>query len=97
MAAFNVTDVDLSPWGYDDKFDFINPVTDLFKAKPYPGTTDLATVKAVTLPFFQNLNAYPNVQAVEAALASANAGLKPTATSTLKTSTVKATTIATKK
>ncbi|KAL2358047.1 bilirubin oxidase precursor [Cryomyces antarcticus] len=68
MAAFNVTDIDLSSYGYSDKVSFVDPMIQQFQAKPYSGTTDLAVVKNVTLRDFANLNAYPNGLAVESAL-----------------------------
>ena len=43
-------------------------MTPLFRAKPYSGT-DLNTVKTVTLPMFDKLNAYPSAASVEADLA----------------------------
>ncbi|CAG8978392.1 hypothetical protein HYALB_00009978 [Hymenoscyphus albidus] len=67
MAAFNVTDVDLSSYGYPDKVSFNDPMAPLFRAKAYTGT-DLNQVKNVLLPYFQNLNAYPDAAAVEKAL-----------------------------
>ena len=79
MAAFNVSNVDLSAYGYDDKVNLVDPMFDLFRAKAFTAT-DLAQVKAVTLPFFQNLNAYPNAQLVNAALSSFYQTALPTAT-----------------
>ena len=95
MAAFNVSDVDLSAYGYNDKVNLVDPMFDQFRAKAFSGT-DLAQVKAVTLPFFQNLNAYPNAQLVNGALSSFYKTALPTATNfkraeptTLKTTTAK--------
>lgn len=67
MAAFNVTDVDLSNAGYPDKVSFSDPMAPLFRSKSYSGT-DLGQVQSVLLPYFQNLEAYPDAQAVEKAL-----------------------------
>ena len=69
MGAFNVSSIDLKPFGYDDKVILEDPMTPLFRAKPYTGT-DLNTVKGVTLPAFDQLNAYPDAKIVDAALAS---------------------------
>ena len=43
-------------------------MTPLFRAKPYSGT-DLNTVRTLTLPMFDKLNAYPSTASVEADLA----------------------------
>lgn len=67
MAAFNVSDIDLTDWGYPDKTSFIDPMMSLFRAKPYTGT-DLGQIKDVLLPYFQNLDAYPDSKLVEDAL-----------------------------
>ncbi|XMA14428.1 hypothetical protein WAI453_007219 [Rhynchosporium graminicola] len=67
MAAFNVTQVDLSSLGYPETISFNDPMAPLFRAKPYSGT-DLNQIRDFLLPGFQNLNAYPNAQAVEQAL-----------------------------
>lgn len=67
MAAFNVSDVDLTEWGYPDKVSFMDPMSSLFRAKTYTGT-DLGQVRDVLLPYFQNLDAYPNPSFVENAL-----------------------------
>lgn len=68
MAAFNVSDVDLTAYGYPETVKFMDPMADLFRAKSYPGSTDLNQVKDVLLPYFQNLDAYPDASSVEKAL-----------------------------
>lgn len=68
MAAFNVSKVDLTTFGYPEKYNFGDPMEPLFRAKAYSGTTDLVQIKNALLPSFQNLDAYPDAQAVEKAL-----------------------------
>lgn len=67
MAAFNVSQVDLTSFGYPEKVSFNDPMAPLFQAKAYTGT-DLGQVHDVLLPYFQNLDAYPDAAAVEKAL-----------------------------
>lgn len=67
MAAFNVSQVDLSTFGYPEKVSFNDPMAPLFRAKTYTGT-DLGQIQNVLLPYFQNLDAYPDSLAVEKAL-----------------------------
>jgi hypothetical protein len=67
MVAFNVPGVDLSSFGYREKVSLNDLMAQLFRSKTYTGT-DLRQVKDILLPYFQNLDAYPNAQAVEKAL-----------------------------
>jgi hypothetical protein len=67
MAAFNVSQIDLSTYGYPEKISFNDPMSSLFRSKTYTGT-DLSQVKDVLLPYFQNLDAYPNSYEIEKAL-----------------------------
>ena len=69
MAAMNVTDVDLSEFGYSDNVSLQDPLAPIFRAKTYTGT-DLNQVRNQLIPFFLNFNAYPNPVAVSAALSS---------------------------
>jgi bilirubin oxidase len=68
MAAFNVSKVDLTTFGYPDTINFIDPMTPLFRAKPVTGPTDLGQIQSVLLPYFQNLDAYPDAAFIEKAL-----------------------------
>ncbi|KAH7417369.1 Cupredoxin [Cadophora sp. MPI-SDFR-AT-0126] len=56
MAAFNVSQVDLSSLGYPEKVSFNDPMAPVFRAKAYSGT-DLRSVQDVMLPGMQNLDA----------------------------------------
>ena len=67
MAAFNVTDVDLTDYGYPETTKFSDPMSPLFAAKKYTGS-EIGQIHDVLLPYFQNLDAYPNPEAVEKAL-----------------------------
>lgn len=66
MAAFNVTV--LKNFGISETDLLIDPLEPRWRAKPYPGTTDLNQVRNVVLPTFANTNAYKNVDQIEAAL-----------------------------
>ncbi|EHL02070.1 putative Bilirubin oxidase [Glarea lozoyensis 74030] len=68
MAAFNVSKVDLTTFGYPDTINFIDPMAPLFRAKPITGPTDLGQIQNVLLPYFQNLDAYPDGLVIEQAL-----------------------------
>ncbi|RDW64720.1 cupredoxin [Coleophoma cylindrospora] len=92
MAAFNVSKVDLTTFGYPEAYNFEDPMLPLFRAKKQNGATDLNQIHDVLLPYFQNLDAYPNALAVEKALDDYYANPPKTSTvvaSTLVTSTVK--------
>jgi bilirubin oxidase len=67
MASFNTTEIDLSAFGYPDNVTFTDPLSPIWRAKEYPGFTDLDQVQNVLLPMFANLNAYPseNAEGVE--------------------------------
>ncbi|KAH6671344.1 oxidase cueO precursor [Halenospora varia] len=67
MAAFNVSQVDLSTFGYPEKVSFNDPMAPLFRAKSFSGT-DLNQVRDVLLPYFQNIDAYPDADSVLKAL-----------------------------
>lgn len=67
MAAFNVSQVDLSSFGYPEKVSFNDPMASLFRAKSY-SSTDIGQVHDVLLPYFQNLDAYPDAALIEKAL-----------------------------
>jgi len=67
MAAFNVSDVDLTDYGYPETTKFGDPMAPLFRSKKYTGT-DIQSVQDVLLPYFQNLGAYPDAPLVEKAL-----------------------------
>jgi bilirubin oxidase len=99
MAAFNVSQVDLSTYGYPEKISFNDPMSSLFRSKTYSGT-DLSQIKDVLLPYFQNLNAYPDSHEVEKALdnyyknpPSSSKSLTPASTTptTLQTSAISTT------
>ncbi|KAI6711800.1 bilirubin oxidase [Diplocarpon mali] len=98
MAAFNVSQVDLSSLGYPEKVSFNDPMAPLFRAKAYVGT-DLGQVENVLLPYFQNLDAYPNAAAVEKALDEyyAHPPKTPSPTSPSATATARAATSTTKR
>ena len=67
MDAFNISDVDLTSYGYPENTKFGDPMMQLFRSKPYSGT-DLNQIRDVLLPYFKNLDAYPNAAHVEKAL-----------------------------
>jgi bilirubin oxidase len=67
MAAFNVSQVDLSTFGYPEKVSFNDPMASLFRAKSY-SSTDIGQIHDVLLPYFQNLDAYPDAALIEKAL-----------------------------
>src|SRR4051794_16940033 len=67
MAAFNVTKIDLTDFGYPERVDFSDPLSILFSAKPYSGT-NINEIQDVLLPYFQSLDAYPDANAVIDAL-----------------------------
>ena len=108
MAAFNVTDVDLTDYGYPETTKFSDPMAPLFLSKKYTGT-DMGQIRDVLLPYFQNLNAYPNPKEVEKALddyyknpktkssSSTSSTMSTTVPSTLATVTTTPTTKATSK
>lgn len=106
MAAFNVTQVDLSSFGYPETVSFNDPMAPVFRAKPYSGTS-LDQVQNVMLPGMQNLDAYPDAKAMEKALddyyknppttsKSTSTATSTTTPSTLVTSTVSTTATTTK-
>jgi bilirubin oxidase len=65
MAAFNVSKVDLTAFGYPETVTFGDPMTPQFRAKPYSGHTDLDEIKEEILPGFDELNAYPDTKSIE--------------------------------
>jgi len=67
MAAFNVTEVDLSTFGYPQTVSFNDPMEPLFRAKSYSGS-DMSAIQDVMLPGMQNMDAYPDAKAMEKAL-----------------------------
>jgi len=67
MAAFNVSDIDLTEYGYPEATKFSDPMAPLFTSKKYTGT-DMGQIQNVLLPYFQNMGAYPDAQKVEKAL-----------------------------
>ncbi|RXK34303.1 hypothetical protein BBD39_05580 [Arsenophonus endosymbiont of Bemisia tabaci Asia II 3] len=108
MAAFNVTA--LADLGYDEKTRFIDPMEPRYRAKSFPDadlrarTNDFsdASIQA-KVEFFQSLEAYKNVDAVESRLSaywatkattlvtstrSGNSGGATTTSSTRATTTV---------
>ena len=68
MAAFNVSNIDLTDYGYPEDISFVDPMSSTFRAKPYSGTTDLDQIRQERLPWFASLNAYPDAVKVESAL-----------------------------
>lgn len=68
MAAFNVTDVDLSAFGYPDNATFTDPMAAIWRSKPRLAATDLQDIQDNILPLFAGLGAYPSTQGVEHAL-----------------------------
>jgi hypothetical protein len=68
MAAFNVSSVNLSDYGYPDDASFTDPMAAVWRSKPRTGPTDLQEIQDVILPLFAGLGAYPSTQGVEAAL-----------------------------
>jgi bilirubin oxidase len=91
MAAFNVSQVDLTSYGYPETTSFIDPMTPAFRAKDMstlkfqPGTQEyLADIPESVLKKFVDLNAYPDSKGVENALDSYYLTVQ-TATSTSST------------
>lgn len=74
MAAFNVTSVDLSAYGYPDNTTFTDPMAAIWRAKPRNGPTDIQQVQTTILPLFAGLGAYPSTESVENALEQVYAG-----------------------
>jgi len=68
MAAFNVSSVDLSSFGYPDNATFTDPMAAIWRSKPIVGPTSLQDIQNNILPLFAGLGAYPPTVAVEAAL-----------------------------
>ena len=75
MAAFNVSQVDLTSYGYPENTSFIDPMTPAFRAKDMsklqfqPGTPEyLADIPTSVLKKFYDLNSYPDSKGVEDAL-----------------------------
>ena len=71
MAAFNVTDIDLTALGYGDAVSFVDPLTEQFAAKPLPSGDDIASIQANVLPAFAALDVYPKISDVNTALGAA--------------------------
>ncbi|EHK99741.1 putative Bilirubin oxidase [Glarea lozoyensis 74030] len=70
MAAFNVTSVNLSSYGYPDDATFTDPMAAIWRAKPWNGLpANVAEIESTVLPLFAGLGAYPSTANVEAALA----------------------------
>lgn len=77
MAAFNVSQIDLTEFGYPEKVSFVDPMTQDFRAKncaDFPGSCpsngnpiDLSIVTSKILPGFYATNAYPDVAKFEKA------------------------------
>jgi len=67
MAAFNVSTINLADYGYPEQVDFGDPMSELFCAKPYT-STNIRQVESVLLPYYQNLDAYPDAAYVQSAL-----------------------------
>ncbi|CAG8977175.1 hypothetical protein HYALB_00003396 [Hymenoscyphus albidus] len=74
MAAFNVTSVDLSSYGYPDNTNFTDPMAAIWRAKPRNGPTNMSQVQSTILPLFAGLGAYPSTDSVEHALEQVYAG-----------------------
>lgn len=68
MAAFNVTSVDLSAFGYPDNATFTDPMAAIWRSKPRLAATDLQDIQDNILPLFAGLGAYPSTENVEHAL-----------------------------
>jgi len=67
MAAFNVSEIDLTAYGYPPTVSFIDPMTPQFQAATWTGT-DLDQIKNVVLPGFVGLHAYPDALKYESDL-----------------------------
>lgn len=77
MAAFNVSQIDLTEFGYPQTTSFVDPMTAAFQAKncaDYPGSCpkdgkpiDYANVRSKILPDFFKTNAYPDAAKFEKA------------------------------
>lgn len=93
MAAFNVTKVDLTDWGYPESVDFGDPMSKLFSAKPYAGASSKDQLENVLLPYFQNLDAYPDAESVIKALDDYNKNEPKSKSSTMTSATPTSTTV----
>lgn len=59
MGAFNISALSLSDFGYyPETTSFIDPMEQRWRAKPWPGASDLYQVLTETLPAFSSLDAY---------------------------------------
>lgn len=67
MAAFNVSSIDLSSFGYPDDASFTDPMAAIWRAKPVTGQTNIQDVQDTILLLFVGLGAYPSVPVVESA------------------------------
>ena len=88
MAAFNVTDIDLSQYGYPHDTSFIDPMSPAYQAKKVSslqfaqGTPEYLADIPNTLKKFADLNAYPEADKVEEAEADYYKAIKATTTTT---------------
>jgi bilirubin oxidase len=94
MAAFNVSTINLADYGYPEQADFSDPMSELFCAKPYTGT-NIGQVESVLLPYYQNLDAYPDAAYVQSALDAYYTSLPKSTTKTFTTVTTTPTTFVT--
>lgn len=58
MGAFNVSEIDLSEFGYPDNATFTDPMAGLWRSKPILGATSVQDVEQSLLPMFMSLGAY---------------------------------------
>lgn len=62
MAAFNITS--LKDFGYPDTTILTDPLDPRFRAKPYPGSSDVVQIQSEVLPFYASLDAYEDPEKV---------------------------------
>lgn len=57
LAAFNATTIDLTKFGYPENITLTDPLAPIWRAKAYPGFTDLDAIQNTLLPMFSHVNA----------------------------------------
>lgn len=61
MGAFNVSEVDLSSFGYPDNATFTDPLAGIWRSKPITASTSAQDVQNNLLPMFLGLGAYVEI------------------------------------
>lgn len=58
MGAFNVSEVDLTSFGYPDNATFTDPMAGIWRSRPIVSETSIQSVHDDILPMFMSLGAY---------------------------------------